>query len=153
MIGPGIDHWIPPSSLLVLDTSVLVAHFESSEKVSPLARIVLTDFLGGGRNEGVVSTLSVGEAMVRPARLGIAREVAFDIMDMPGLGIRSVDFLVGAEAARIRAESKLRMPDAVVIATGVLTSARVLVTNDRRLAAAVPQVAPEMQVVLLSDLV
>jgi predicted nucleic acid-binding protein len=63
-----------------------------------------------------------------------------------------VDFLVAAEAARIRAEASLTMPDAVVIATGVLTSSQVLVTNDRRLAAVVPQVVPGMSVCLLSDL-
>jgi hypothetical protein len=72
---------------------------------------------------------------------------------MPGLTVRSVDFLVAAEAARIRAGTTLQMPDAIVIATGVMNSASCVVTNDRRLAAAVPQVVTEMQVVLLSDLV
>jgi hypothetical protein len=45
------------------------------------------------------------------------------------------------------------MPDAVVVATGVLTSSHLLVTNDKRMATAVPKVVPEMQVVLLSDFV
>ena len=153
MTGPGIDQRIPSSTRLALDTSVLIAYLESGEDVSLLARSILHDFLETGRNDGVISALSVGEALVRPSRLGIARDVAFDIMDMPGLRVRSVDMLVGAEAARIRATSRLRMPDAVVIATGVMTSSHVLVTNDERLAAAVPQVVSEMQVVLLSDLV
>jgi predicted nucleic acid-binding protein len=138
---------------LVLDTSILIAYLKADEAVSPLARTVIHGYLGSERNEGVLSTLSAGEVLVVPNRDGAAREVALDIMDMPGLQLRSVDFLVAAEAARIRAEASLPLPDAVVIATGFLSNAQILVTNDRRLATAAPQVVPEMAVVLLSDLV
>ena len=72
-------------------------------------------------------------------------------METPGVTLRSVDFLVAAEAARMRAESTLRLPDAIVLATGVLAGATCLVTNDRRLAAAAPTLAPSLQVCLLSD--
>jgi predicted nucleic acid-binding protein len=144
---------VPDGARLVIDTSVLVAFFKATEPVSGLARTVIEGFLAHGRNTGFVSALSVGEVLVRPALTGDARGVAFDILDMPGLELRSVDLLVGAEAARIRGVSRLPMPDAIVIATGVLTSSEVIVTNDQRLATAVPEVVPELQVVLLSDLV
>jgi predicted nucleic acid-binding protein len=132
---------------------VLVAYVTGTELVSPVATLVLDGLIGTGRNEGVISSLSVGEALVRPAQAGRAREIALGVLDMPGLRVRSVDLLVAAEAARIRSVSSLRMPDAVVIATGVLTGCSAIVTNDRRLAAAAPQVVPEIQVILLSDLV
>ncbi|MET0773780.1 MAG: PIN domain-containing protein [Candidatus Limnocylindrales bacterium] len=150
---PRIEARIPPSARLVLDTSVLVAFLTATEPVSGLARTVIEEFLGRGRNEGFVSALSVGEVLVRPALTGDARGVALDILDMPGLELRSVDLLVGAEAARIRGMSRLPMPDAIVIATAVLTRSDVLVTNDRRLAGAMPEVVPDTDVVLLSDLV
>ena len=92
----------------------------------------------GERNDAVLSALAAGEILVRPHRDGTARSVAFEILDMPGLTIRSVDFLVAAEAARMCAESSLRLPDAIVLATGILAGATYLVTNDRRLAAAAP---------------
>lgn len=136
-----------------LDTSILIAHLSAEERVSPLARELVEDLMGGGRNEGVVSAVSVGEILVRATRDGSARSVAFEVMDLPGLTIRSVDLLVAAEAARVRGLTGLSLPDAIVIATGVLTSSSILVTNDRRLAVAAPQVVPEMQVCLLSDLV
>jgi len=138
---------------VAIDTSVLVAHVTGTELVSPTATLILDGFIGTGRNDGVISSLSVGEALVRPARAGRAREMGLGILDMPGLTVQAADFLVAAEAARIRAGTSLRMPDAIVIATGVLTSAAILVTNDRRLATAAPLVVPEMRVVLLSDLV
>ena len=62
-----------------------------------------------------------------------------------------MDLLVAAEAARIRAASALSLPDAVVIATGVLTSCQMLVTNDRRLALATAATTPEMGVCLLAE--
>lgn len=153
MTQPGLDQQVPPDARLVIDSSVLIAHIMGSEATSADATRLLDGFVGGGRNEGVISSLSVGEALVRPHAVGRAREVGLGVLDMPGLEVRSVDFLVAAEAARIRWESSLRMPDAVVIATGLVTGARYLITNDRRLAAAVPQVVTEMRVIVLSDLV
>lgn len=68
-----------------------------------------------------------------------------------GLQIRNADFLVAAEAARIRAETGIPLTDALVIATAVLASAQVLVTDDRRMAAAARKAVPELRVVILSE--
>lgn len=153
MTGPGIDQRVPADARLVFDASVLIAHIMGSEATSAVATRLLDEFVGGGRNRGVVSALTVGEALVQPSRAGHARDVGLGVLDMPGLTVRSVDLLIAAEAARIMTVTTLQLPDAVVIATGVMTSAQILVTNDRRLATAVPNVVPEMRVVLLSDLV
>jgi hypothetical protein len=75
------------------------------------------------------------------------------LLAFPGMVIRTVDLLVAAEAARMRAESSLRLPDALVLATGVMSSVDCLVTNDRRMAAATAALIPEMRICLLSDYV
>ncbi len=147
----GLEAAIPEQARVVLDASVVIAYLQATEVVSPVARIVIDDFVGGDRNPAVLSTSAAAEILVRPHRLGTAREVAFEIMDLPGVQLRPVDLLVAAEAARIRAESSLRLPDAIVLATAVLTTATCLVTNDEALAAAAPVVAPGLQVCLLSD--
>jgi predicted nucleic acid-binding protein len=148
-----LESVVPPDTRLVIDSSVLIAYLTAEEPASPSARILIDDLIGGGRNDAVISVLAVAETLVRPTLGGSARSVAFELIDLAGIQIRSVDVLVGAEAARIRGLSRLPLPDAVIIATGVLTSSAIVVTNDARLAAAVPQVVPEMAVVLLSDLV
>jgi predicted nucleic acid-binding protein len=148
-----LESVVPPDTRLVIDSSVLIAYLTAEEPASPSARILIDDLIGGGRNDAVISVLAVAETLVRPTLGGSARSVAFELIDLAGIQIRSVDVLVGAEAARIRGLSRLPLPDAVIIATGVLTSSAIVVTNDTRLAAAVPQVVPEMAVVLLSDLV
>jgi predicted nucleic acid-binding protein len=147
----GLEAAIAPEARILLDTSVMIAYLTASEVVSPVARVIVDGFIASERNDAVLSTVALGEILVWPHRAGTAREVAFDIMETPGVSLRSVDILVAAEAARMRAQSTLRLPDAIVLATGVLAGATCLVTNDRRLAAAAPSLAPGLQVCVLSD--
>jgi len=148
---PSLEATIDAGTRLVLDSSVLIAYLAADEAASPVARVVIDEYVRGDRNDAVLSAIAAGEILVRPHREGTARSVAFEILDMPGLTIRSVDFLVAAEAARMRAESSLRLPDAIVLATGIMAGATCLVTNDRVLAAAAPAMAPGLRVCLLSD--
>ncbi len=146
-----LESAIDAGATLLIDSSVMIAHLEGGEIASPLATTIVDSFLRLERNEGVMSAVTIGEVLVRPHRVGRARDVGLGLLDMPGLRIRSVDFLVAAEAARMRAESSLRLPDLMVLATGILAGATCFVTNDRALAAAVPELAPSMRVCLLSD--
>jgi predicted nucleic acid-binding protein len=138
---------------LLVDTTTFVAHVTGDEPVSPAATEVIESFIAGGRNEGVISTVSIGELLVRPHRIGgTAPRVVVDVIwNLEGLTVRSVDDLVAIEAARARAATGMRMSDAFILATGVLTSCGVLVTNDRQMASGARVAVPEMRVVLLSE--
>lgn len=138
---------------LGLDTSSLICYLDDWEEATPAARAVIDGFVATGRCDAVISTATVAELLVQPIRLGRAVvDGALGFLDsLDGLQIRSVDFLVAAEAARIRAETGIPLPDALVIATAVLTSSQVLVTNDRRMAAAARNAVPELRVVILSE--
>jgi predicted nucleic acid-binding protein len=138
---------------LLLDSSSLLAYLDGSEAASPVAVAIIDGLVRPERNEALVSTVTISEALVRPQRRGTARSLAMALLAFPGIVVRPIDFLVAAEAARMRAESTLRLPDALVLATGVMSSAEWLVTNDRRLASATPLLVPEMKVCLLSDFV
>jgi predicted nucleic acid-binding protein len=151
----GVTDSVPTGARILIDTSVFIAHLGGAEPVAPAATEVIDSCLRTGRNDGVVSAITVGELLVRPMRTSaqaVDTTVAF-LWDLPDLLIRSVDFLIAAEAARIRADTGLDLLDASILATGVLTSADVLVTNDRALAAATPNIVPELRVLLLADLV
>lgn len=52
------------------------------------------------------------------------------------------------EAARLRAVTNLRLPDAIHGATAILSGCQTFLTNDRRLAA-----LPGVDVVLLSEII
>jgi predicted nucleic acid-binding protein len=103
----------------------------------------------------VISSITVAELLVRPFRTSVqAIDTAISFLwSLPDLLIRSADFLIAAEAARVRAATGLGLLDASILATAVLTSSNVLVTNDRALAAATPSIVPELRVLLLADLV
>jgi predicted nucleic acid-binding protein len=143
---------VPPGAPIILDTSVLLAHLGGHEPIARRATELVEMCLCTGRNDGVVSAITVAELLVRPLRSGptdVDLVLSF-LWSVPDLLIRSVDFLIAAEAARIRAETGLAMPDSLILATGLLTGARLVATNDRALADAVTHAATGMEVLLLS---
>src|SRR5438093_13237023 len=110
---------IPPATPIMLDTSVLLAYLDDTERVSPVAAVVIDDFVGSGRNEATISALSVTETLVRPFGTSAAAIETADVflMHFPNLRIEHIDYSIAREAGRLRAVTKLRTPDALVIAT------------------------------------
>ena len=82
--------------------------------------------------------VTVGEILVRPFRVGTrAVSIAEGFLGhFADLDLVDVDYAVAREAARIRAVSDLRMPDALILATAMRDGIDRLCTNDQRLAAA-----------------
>lgn len=140
---------------LVLDTSVLIAYLNGDEAASPGARALIDELVWAGRNQAFVSATSVAEVMVRPLRqLGqVPSPITTFLLSFPGLAIRSVDFLVASEAARLRALTGVSLPDAIIAATATLTSSKWLVTNDRVLRDRLRALDWQTKVILLEDLV
>ena len=131
---------IPTGSTIVLDSSAVLAYLDGGEAVSPAAALVIDEFVASGRNEAVVSAVTVTEALVRPMRAG--SESAVEVIEafmghFANLRIVAVSFDVAREAARIRAATALRTPDATILATAVIAGAGTVVTNDGRWAGAI----------------
>ena len=143
---------VPAGARIILDTSVLLAHLGGHEPIARRATELVETCLRTGRNDGVVSTITVAELLVRPLRSGQTEVdlVLSFLWSVPDLLIRSVDFLIATEAARIRAETRLGMPDSLIVATGLLTRAQLIATNDAALVDAVGGAAAGMEVLLLS---
>ncbi len=138
---------------VAVDSSGFISYLNGTEDTSSACRWIFDELIGLGRCDGVVASVTVAEALLRPIRQGRrAVQGVLDVLEsFDRLQVRSADFLVAAEAARIRAETGIPLPDALVIATAVLTSSHVLVTNDRRMAAAARTAVPELRVVILSE--
>jgi len=130
---------IPAGATIVLDSSTVLAYLDGGERVSPVAAVVIDDFVATGRNTGVVSAVTVTEALVRPMRADSVSAVALVeafLRHFANLRVEPVSFAVAREAARIRATTALRTPDAMILATSVVASAASVVTNDGRWATA-----------------
>jgi predicted nucleic acid-binding protein len=145
---------VPPGDSILLDTSVLLAHLTQGGDATSIATDLIEGCVASGRNPGAISTVTVSELLVHPHRHG--RQAVDAILgflwSIPDLLVRSVDFLVAGEAARIRASRQVAVPDSMILATSVLIGADTLATNDRALAAVARDAAPDVRVLLLADL-
>ncbi|MDN5931864.1 MAG: PIN domain-containing protein [Pseudonocardia sp.] len=118
---------------VVLDANIVIGFLRPDNALHRVTR----EALGGARQRGdtfilpatVLAETLVGTARERPDR------IEAQIQTMIGLfgPERVVDRDVAVAAARLRARHpSLRLPDALVVATGVVDNATVL-TSDRRL--------------------
>ncbi len=118
---------------LLLDTSVLAAYFDDAEAAHPVARYVVEELVGTGRDPAVVSMITVMELLVRPMRSAppAHHTVLAFLRSQPHLDCVPIDLQVAQEAAHLRAARRFSPPDALVVGTGLATQVRHLVTNDR----------------------
>jgi len=82
------------------------------------------------------STITLMEIAVRPYQLNkedIARKYEALLASFPNLQIADIDRDVARRAAQLRAEFRLRPPDALQVATCLVHRAPLFVTNDHRL--------------------
>ncbi len=130
-----LDKALGDAHRILLDTSTLIAFHSTTEAVHPLARHVL------GRIEddsdpltGYFSVVSAAELLVQPYRQGTPELTLMHtfLSGFPNLIILPMDLVVATQAATIRAISSIRMPDAIIIASGILAGCEVIVSNDEQ---------------------
>ncbi len=133
MAAAGLERAIAPGATLVVDSSAILGYLDANERISGVAAHVFDRLIATGRNRGVVSTIAVAEALVRPFRVGSASAAgtieAF-FRSFPNLSIEPVSYEFAREAARIRAATALRTPDAMILATASVIGSAIVVAND-----------------------
>jgi len=100
--------------------------------------------------EGIVSAVSLAELLVGPHREGDSSKVAAArdfVLGLPNATLIGVGADVADQAARFRAEG-LRMPDALIAASGTEGGAEAIVTNDPGMRRQIDGLPP---VILLDD--
>lgn len=122
------------SAPLVVDTSVVLSYLNGDDVFSGAAAIVFDDLVAAGTHPATVSAVTVTECLVRPFRTGpaaVATAQTF-LTHFANLHVRAIDADLGAEAARVRALTGLRTPDALVIATALVEGIPTVVSADDR---------------------
>lgn len=125
---------------MVVDSSVVLAYLAGTEPASKDAQQLFDGFIATGRNAASISTITVGEILVRPFRQGSGAVAVAEgfLRHFADIAMVDVTYAVAREAARIRALTGLRMPDALIVASALDVDADLLVTSDhswRRLTA------------------
>lgn len=123
---------IPAGDRILLDTTALAAYLDRAEATHPVAAHVLDSFVATGRNEAIVSMVTVMEMLVRPLRASppTHHTVMQFLRHHPHLEAVDLDLQMAQDAAMLRAEHRFALPDALVIGTGLVCQVGHLVTND-----------------------
>jgi predicted nucleic acid-binding protein len=114
---------------IALDSSILIAYLADE---APIAGLV-APCLEHVEIEMVISTITLAEALVRPARGSATSDldlIVSSIAALPNLRIVAFDHDHAVEAAIVRAETRLKLPDSAIVATARLAHAVALIGND-----------------------
>jgi predicted nucleic acid-binding protein len=142
---------IPAGASLLIDSSVVLAYLAGGEPASRDAEQLFDGFVATGRNPASLSTITVGEILVRPFRRG-PRAVAIAegfLGHFAEMRLIDVSYPIAREAARLRARTNLRMPDALIVASALRADADLLVTSNRSWRQRLSDVPPDIGIVEL----
>jgi len=134
-----------------LDTAIFIYHFEENPTYLPLTRELLSSIEMGER-KGVTSAITLMEIIVKPLALGqidVARKYEAMLVNFPNLDIVDLDRDVIRQAARLRAEYRIRPPDALQVSASLLYGADAFITNDGLL----KRLQDKLEVIILDDFV
>ena len=119
-------------SRIALDTSIFIYHFEAHALYHPLTEEIFRG-VESGVWKAVTSTITLIELTVQPYQLhrpDIAQKYEALLANFPNLTIQDIHRDVARQAAQIRAQYGLRVPDAIQVATGLYAGAEAFVSND-----------------------
>ena len=119
------------AGVVVLDANVLIALYDERDAHHAWARQFFVDTIA---DELCISALTFAETLVRPTRAGVGELFQAAIADV-GISVDPIDAFGAIQLATTRAESGLRMPDAVVLHTAQRRGGA-LATSDNTLAKA-----------------
>jgi predicted nucleic acid-binding protein len=116
---------------LLLDSNAFIYFLDGEE---PYYGVLLPLFrrVQAGELSMIVSTITEAELLVRPERDGneAARERIEDLLSEHGIFVVGVDRKIARRAAVIRAKTRMKLPDAIIVATALETDCDAIVGND-----------------------
>lgn len=124
---------IPEGVSLLIDANPIIAYFEDHP---PLAAHYQPLFAAGAdrRNQLVISTVTLAEVLGGPAKA--SNEVLLErytqaLTGGTGWRVRELDAAIAVHAARLRARYRLKLPDAIQLATALNEGCYAVITHAR----------------------
>lgn len=117
---------------IAVDTSVWLAAADADDPRQPCARWLLDEVERGRFSVALIPTLTVAEALVRPVSASLEEGVTAQtaLRNYLNLTVASLDFDTAVEVAHVRAATKLKMPDAIVLGTAIAHQVEAIVHSD-----------------------
>ena len=121
---------------IALDTSIFIYYLEANPTYEEMAGEVFT-WLERSPHTAVTSTITMTELLVHPYRAAneeLVNQHYSLLSSFPNLDWVAPDLAIADTAAQLRAQHRLRTPDALQAATAIRRGATAFLTNDAGLA-------------------
>lgn len=130
-----LDAALGDSERALLDSSTLIAFHSPAEETHFLAEHLMRRISDESDPLcGYYSVVSAAELLIRPIRTGVEQFTFMHtfLTQFPHFTALPMDLTVAVQAATLRASMGIPLPDAVIIASGLLAGCELIVTNDER---------------------
>lgn len=120
---------------ILLDTNCFIYYFEDNPKYAYKLEKVFRD-IQDGNNNAFMSIISFLEILVKPKKdnnIFIENKYKLMLTNYPNLSIIDMEYNIADIASRLRANYKIKTPDAIIVATGIAMNVDYIITNDIRL--------------------
>ncbi len=120
---------------IALDTMVFIYAFEEHPTYLPIIRPFFRA-VEKGEVEAVTSTLTLAECLVQPYRkkdMALAARYRVLFRNFPNLSVIPVTDDIAERTALLRANYRLKTPDAIQLASALVSGSRSFLTNDEAL--------------------
>jgi len=131
---------------IALDTMIFIYAFEEHSVYLPLVKSFFRE-VERGKIITVTSTITLAECLVYPFRakaIELAARYKTLFRDFPHLSVIPVTEEIAERAAWLRAQYQMKTPDAIQLATALISASQFFLTNDED----IPRVE-EIQVLIL----
>jgi predicted nucleic acid-binding protein len=123
------------SPVLVVDTAPIIYWLEGRPRLAERFATVFSAAESGAASI-VISTVTLAEVLAGPLRAGdelLTAQYREALTRSLGWQVMPLDVDTAVQAARVRTAYRLRLPDAIQVATAIRAGAAALVTHDRAL--------------------
>ena len=125
------DH-LPDGARVLMDTNPIIYVFEGN----PLAAQFMSVFeaIDAGRIQAIVTPITVAEVVCGPIKAGneaLAERYRYALCSGIGWSLRDLDADIAMLAARLRIQHRIKLPDAIQLATAIHDGCYALITYDR----------------------
>lgn len=126
---------IETGKTILLDTNCFIYYFEDNPKYADKLEKVFRE-IQDGNNNAFMSIISFLEILVKPKKdnnIFIENKYKLILTNYPNLSIIDMEYNIADIASRLRANYKIKTPDAIIVATGIAMNVDYIITNDIRL--------------------
>jgi predicted nucleic acid-binding protein len=121
---------LPDQALLLLDSAPIIYFLEDHPKFGPRFQILFEEH-SKGRVRFAITTITIAEVLAGPLGVGDESLVRRYRNILESWQVVVLDAEIATSAARVRTSFRLKLADAVQVASALAVNADALVTHDR----------------------